>query len=123
MSDTQNRGGRRFITSSRFDTDETILDDIDSTDTVLPSEGVEGQKDIDGIGMDRTSSGNSDFDGKTFFEFDGEVFGFLGSVFGSGSEFPHIGGRGGVGVLEDTGLVRDVEEVFICGSGCREDSA
>ena len=35
-------------------------------------------------------------------------------MLGVGRELPHVGRRSGVGVLEDAGLVGDVEEVLIC---------
>jgi hypothetical protein len=111
VGDSENSSGRGFVTTSRLDTDESVLNNVDSSDTVLPGEGVQYEEHIDGIGVG--SGADGDFDGETLFKDDLDSLGLVGSVFGRGGQLPHVGGRGGVGVFEDTGFVGDVEEVFI----------
>lgn len=111
VGDSENGSGRGFVTTSRLDTDESVLDNVDSSDTVFPGKGVQHEEHIDSIGVGSRADG--DFDGETLFKDDLDLLGLVGSVFGRGGQFPHVGGRGGVGVLEDTSFVRDVEEVFI----------
>lgn len=107
----QDRRRGRLVASARLDADETVLDDVDAADTVLARERVEGEEDLDAVGVGLVASG--DLDGETALELDGNALGLLGRVFGGDSEFPHIGRRGGFGVLEDAGLVGDVEQVLV----------
>lgn len=111
-----------LVASTRLDTDEPVLNNIDTSNTVLASEGVEGKVNLDGVG-DLGSLGRGDglgtrrvddhLDGNSPLEGDGETLGLGGSVLEVLGQLPHVGGRGRVGVLEDTGLVRDVVEVLV----------
>ena len=113
MGNSQNGCARRFVASSRFDTDESILDDIGSTNTVFPAQSVECHEELYTISVLLWFVRHHEFDGKTAFEFNGDAFGSLWGFFGSCSEFPHICRWSGVRILENTSLVRDVEKVLI----------
>jgi len=112
-----------LVASTTLDTNEPVLDDVDTSNTVLASEGVEGEVHLDGVG-DLGSLGrgdglgsrgvDDDLDGDSLLEGDGETLGLRRSVLEVLSQLPHVGGRGRVGVLEDTGLVRDVVKVLVC---------
>lgn len=113
---------RGFVAPAGFDTDEAVFDDIDPSDAVFPRERVELEKDVDIIGVGLAalvvgSGGDGELDRETGLELDGDAVGLRGCVFDGLGEFPHVCGRGGVGVFEYAGFVGDVEEVFICGPG------
>jgi len=113
MGDSQDGGTRRLVASSRFDTDESILNDIDSANTVFPSQSVECQEYIYTISVLFCISRHHDFDRKTAFEFNGNELGSLWGFFGGSGKFPHVCRWGGVGVLEYTSFIRDVEKVLV----------
>lgn len=113
MGDSEDGGGRGLVTSSRLDTNESVLDDIDSSNTVLSGEGVEGEEDLDRVGDALAVGGGGDLDGETLEELNVNLLGLLGSLLGRDGQFPHVVGRSLVGVLEDTGFVGNVEEVFV----------
>ena len=115
MSDSQNGCTRRFVASSRFDTDESILDDIGSTNTVFPAQSVKCREDVYSISELFLIIRHHDFDGKTAFEFNGNALGSLWSFFRSCGEFPHVCRWSGIRILENTSLVRDVEKVLVGG--------
>lgn len=124
MGSAQDCSTRRLITSPGFDTDKSVLDDIDPSDTVFPSQCVQGKEYFDGIGVALFLVGDGNLDGQTGLELDGDAFRGLGGVFGSDGELPHVGGRSDVGIFENSSFVGDVEEVFIggprFGSGLRD---
>jgi hypothetical protein len=113
VGDSENGSGRRLVTSSGLDTDESVLDNINSSNTVLSSKGVKGQEDLDSVGNALSVGRGSDLDGNTLEELDSDLLRGLGSLLGRSGELPHVIGRSLVGVLEDTGLVRNVEEVLV----------
>lgn len=113
MGDTQDSGTWRFVASSRFHADESVLDNVNPSDTVFPAEGVQREEDFDSVRVVLCLSRDSDFDGKATLEFDGDSLRFLRRILRSCSQFPHIGGRGNVRVFKDSSLVRDVKEIFV----------
>ena len=113
VSDPEDGGSGRLVTTPRLYTDESVLDNVDPTDPVLPGERVELQKDLDGVGVDGSGPGDGDLGRETSLELDDDLLGFVGGVFGGSGQLPHVSGRSGVGVLEDPGLVRDVEQVLV----------
>ena len=113
MSDSEDGSSGGLIASSRLDSDEPVLDDIDSSDSVLSGESVEGEEDLNGVGDGLLGGEDVDLGGDTLGELDEDVLGGVGSVLRVGGELPHVSRRGGVGILEDTGLVGDVEEVLV----------
>ncbi len=115
MSDTQDGSSWRFVASTGLDTDEPVLDDIDTANAMLPAEGVQGNKDIDGVSVNLVILRHVDLHGETALELDCDLFGLSGGIFRRGSQLPHVDGRGGVGIFEDTGRIGDVEQVLISG--------
>jgi hypothetical protein len=113
VGDSENGSGGRLVTSSRLDTDESVLDDIDSSNTVLSGEGVQGKENLDSVGNTLAIGGSGDLDGDTLEELDSNLLGLFGGLLGGGGQLPHVIGRSLVGVFEDTGLVGDVEEVLV----------
>lgn len=117
MGSSEDGGSRRLVAPTGLDTDESVLDDVDTADTVFPAEGVEGEEDLDGVGDFLGVGGDDEFDGEAGLELDSDAFGVLRSILWSGGQLPHIGRRGDVGILEDAGLVGDVEQVLVGGPG------
>lgn len=103
----------RLVASSRLDTDKSVLDNVDSADTVPPSKSVEGKENVHRVGHSVAVSRESNLDGETLGELNMNSLGSIGSLLGGDSKLPHVIGGSLVGVLKDTGLVRDVEEVLV----------
>lgn len=112
MRGTKDSSTRRFVASTGLNANEPVLDDIDTSDTVFPSQRIESEEDLDRVGV-LLSALDGELRGQAGLEGDGNTFGSGGRVGDRGGQFPHVGGRGGVGVFEDTGFVGDVEEVFV----------
>jgi len=113
VGDSEDGSGGGLVTPSRLDTDESVLDDVDSSNTVLSGEGVQGKEDLDSVGNTLPIGGGGNLDGDTLEELDGNLLGLFGGLLGRSGQLPHVIRRGLVGVLKDTGLVRDVEEVLV----------
>jgi len=113
---SEDGGPWRLITSTGLDTDESVLDDVNPSDTMLTPKGVKGIKHIDGVCVRLVAvREDSEVDGKTLFELDGDLIGGVRGRFGRLGQLPHIGRGSSVGVLENTSLVRDVEHVLVRG--------
>jgi hypothetical protein len=119
VSGAQGSETRGLIAATGLDTDETVLDDINTANTVAAGNGVSGQEELDGVGdgLLLATLSELELDGDTLLEEEGEVLGLIGSVQGVLGQLPHVGGRGGIGVLQDAGLVRAVGQVLIHGPG------
>ena len=118
MRRAEDRRAGGFVAPAAFDANEPILDDVDPADAVLPSEGVEGKENVNGVGVGLVVLvGESNFDGEPGDELDGDALGDLGRVFGCGGELPHVNRGCSVGIFEDAGFVGDMEEVFVGGPG------
>lgn len=106
---------RCFVTTSRFETDETVLDNVDPTDAVFAGQGVRGEEELRRFGLlagGRAVQGH----GQALFELDDHVLGLVGGLGdGVGRQLPEVLGRGGVRVLEDAGLVGAVGQVLVHG--------
>lgn len=113
VSGTQDGSTWRLVASTGLNTDESVLDDVDTTDTVLTSESIESKEDFHTIGVSLLLVRDGDLDRETCLELDRDLLGGGGGVLGRDGEFPHVYGRCSVGVFEDTGLVGDVEQVLI----------
>lgn len=46
MRNTEDSSSRRLVAPSGFDADESVLDDIDTSDTMLPSKSIQSKKDF-----------------------------------------------------------------------------
>ena len=107
-----------LITSTRLDTDESVFDHIDPSDSVLTSEGVQDVKDVNGISIGLVAvRKDSKFDRKTLLELDGDLIGGVRSRLRRLGQLPHIGRRSDVGILEDTSFIRNVEHVLVSRPG------
>jgi len=105
VGDTEDGSTGGFVTSSGLDTDESVLDDIDSTDSVLSSERVELEEDLDGVGVDGSASGDGDLGRQSLDKLDDNLLGLFRSSLGRAGQLPHVGRRGSVGVLQNSSLV------------------
>jgi hypothetical protein len=115
MGGTKNGSSRRLVTSSGLDTDESVLNNVDTANTVFPAESIQSKEDLDTIGVSLLLLWNVNLDGKTAFEFNGDALRGLRCVLGGGSQFPHVCWRGGVGVLKDACLIGNMEQVLVGG--------
>jgi hypothetical protein len=113
VGDSENGSGWRLVATSRLDTNESVLDNVDSSNTVLSGEGVQGKEDLDSVGDALAVGGGGDLDGDTLEELDSDLLGLFRGLLRRSSQLPHVIGRSLVGVLKDTSLVRDVEEVLV----------
>jgi hypothetical protein len=104
-----------LITSTGLDTDESVLDDVNPSDTVLTPEGIKGVKHVNGIGVRLVAvRKDSELDGKALFELDGDLIRGAERIRETRSTSTY---RPEVWcwVLEDTSLIRNVEQVLVRG--------
>jgi hypothetical protein len=106
---------RGLIAAARLDADETVLDNVDTADTVAAGNGISSQEEVNSIrgGLLLAVLSVLELDGKALLEVEGEVLGLVGGRQRVDSELPHVGGRSDIGVLENTGLIRAVSQVLI----------
>lgn len=102
-----------FIAATRLDANETRLDNVDTANTVATSDGVEVSEQSNGLRDLSVVVVVHNLDGDTLLERDGDTLGGVGSILGVDGQLPHVLGGSNVGVLKDTSLVRDVEQVLI----------
>lgn len=93
----------------------TFTHNVDTANTVAAGNSVGSQKDVNRVGDSLLLAvlGVFELDGNTLLEVDSEVLGLVRSSHGVLGQLPHVGGRSGVGVLQDASLVRAVSEVLI----------
>lgn len=115
MSSTQAGETGGLVAATRLDTDETVLDNIDTANTVAAGDSVGSQEDVNGVGDGLLLAilGVLKLDGDTLLEVDGEVLGLVRGGQGVRRQLPHVGGGSGVRVLQDTGLVGAMGQVLI----------
>ena len=99
MGGSEDSGGWRFVTTSRLDTNESVLNDVDTPNTVLSGESVECQENLDSVGDALAVGGGGDLDGETLEPFNVNLLGLLGGVLRRGGELPHVVRWSLVGVL------------------------
>lgn len=102
-----------FVASTGLDADESVLDNVDTSNTVLAGKGVGSKEEVDGLSVDLVANGELDWE--TLLEFDGEVLWGLWGIEWVDGELPHLLWWGDVWILKDTGLVRAVSHVLIHG--------
>ncbi len=112
VSNTENCGGGRLVASTRFDTNETVLYDIDTANTVFAGKSIESQEDVHRIGVGLVSS--RDFDREACLELDGNALGSVGRILGRRGQLPHVSWWRDIRVLKNSGFVGNVEKVLIC---------
>lgn len=112
---------RGLVAAAGLDTDETVLDDVDTANTVTAGNGVSGEEELDGVGNSLLLASLSvlKLDGDTLLEVQSEVLGLIGGGQGVLGQLPHVGGRSSIGVLQDASLVGAVSKVLIHRPGLR----
>lgn len=120
MGSAQNGSPWCLIASTGFDTDETVLHDVDPSDTMLPCKSIQSEEDLDRIGVSGSGGKNRHLSRQSFCELNGNSFRFVGSALRGVSELPHVGGRSDVRIFEDAGLIGNVKEILISGPGFRD---
>ena len=112
---TQKGETRGLVASTRLNTDETVFNNVNTADTVTTGNGVGSQEKLDRVGNSLLLAvlGVLQLHRETLVEVDDEVFRLVGGGERVGRQFPHVSGRSGVGVLQDTGLVRAVGQVLV----------
>ena len=106
---------RTVIAATALETDEAVLDNIDTANTVSVAELVESVEQLNGVSV--LLLGSDEFGGDTLLELNGDVGRLVRGVQRVGSHGPHVSGRGVVGVLQNTGLVTAVGGVGVHGPG------
>jgi hypothetical protein len=100
MGETEDGHGGRVVAATGLEADETVLDNVDTTDAVVETELVQRNEELNGVGV--CLLGCDDLGGNTLLEVYGDVGGLVGCVEGRLGHGPHVLGRGDIGVLEDT---------------------
>lgn len=77
---TENARCRRLVASTRLDTNESVLNDIDAPDTVFPGQRIQSHEHVNCISDSGRATG--DFNGKSAFELDRDPFGNVRRRFG-----------------------------------------
>ena len=115
VSSAQKSETRGLVAATRLDTNETVLNNVNTTDTVATGNGVGCEEKLDrvGNGLLLAILGVLELDGDTLLEVDDEVFRLLRGLERVDSQLPHVGRGSGVGVFQDTGLVRAVGQVLV----------
>lgn len=88
------------VAATALETDETVLDNVNTANTVGETDLVEGVEKLNGVGV--LLLGSDKLGGNTLLEVDGEVGGLVGSGHRVGGHGPHVSGGSVVGVLQDT---------------------
>lgn len=113
MCDPEDRSGGRLVAPTRLDADEPVLDNVNTADAVFAGECVEREEDVHCVGVCLILFRHYHLHGKTGLELDRDALGRIGRVFGSGRQFPHVCGGRSIGIFEDTGFIRDMEQVLV----------
>lgn len=99
MCETEDSHGGGVVAAAGFEADETVFDNVDTTDAVGETELVERGEELNGVGVGLF--GGDNLDGDALVEVDGDVSGLVGGVHGAVGHGPHVVGRGDVGVLKN----------------------
>lgn len=112
---TQEGETRGLVAATRLDADETVLDNVNTTNTVTAGNGISSQEQLDGVGDSLLLAVLTvlELNRDTLLKMHDKVLWLLGGLQRVGSQLPHVGRGSGVGVLQDTGLVRAVGQVLV----------
>lgn len=100
-----------FITATRFDADEAVLDDVNPADAVSAGQSVRSEEEVKGAGGRLRRRNQLGWD--PFGEDDRKIFRSVWGGDSGGRELPHIVRRGRIGVFEDACLVGAMSEVLV----------
>ena len=103
-----------LVASTGLESDETVLNDINTSNTVAAADGVGLKEELKGAG-DVLALGVLEGDWDTLLELDGEVLWLIWSGEWVGGELPHIFWWSVIWVLKVAGLVGAVSSVLIHG--------
>lgn len=101
-----------LIAPSGLDTDEPVLDNVDTANTVPTGNGVGGEEELNWV-SDGLSLLVLELHRDTPLEVNGEVLWHIWGVLWVDGKLPHILWGSRVGVLKDTGLVGAVSHVLV----------
>lgn len=113
MGKASNGEAGSIVAATGLETDEAVLNDIDTANTVVVTNLVEELEEFN-----RTSgllAIDNDLDGDTLLKDDGELLGSVGGVLGVNSAGPELLGGSVVGILKNASLVAAVDKVVIHG--------
>ena len=84
-----------IVATAGFEANVPVLDNVYAADPVAAADGVAGDEEGDRVGdcsgdCGRCASEGGEFRGDAFCEFEGEVFGFVGSGDRVVGHFPHV---------------------------------
>lgn len=91
---------RTVVAATALQANETVLDNVDTANTVGETDLIEGVEKLNGVGV--LLLGSDKLGGNTLLEVDGEVGGLVGSGHRVSGHGPHVSGGSVVGVLQDT---------------------
>ncbi len=112
MSRAEDGKSWSLVAATGLEADETVLDNVNTSDTVAASDSVGLKEELKGSGDGLALDGlNSDWN--ALLKDDGEVLWLIWSLEWVDGELPHVGWCGIVWVLKITGLVRAVSSVLI----------
>lgn len=100
-----------LVAASGLQSDEAVLDNVDSADTVSASDGI-GLKEQ----FNRVREGLSvalELDGKTFLEEEGEVLWGVWCLCRVNRQLPHVRWRSGIWILQNSSLVGAMCQVLV----------
>src|SRR5271168_4431774 len=106
-------------TSSRFQAQEAVLDDINTSNTVFTGESVCSKEELSWL---RLCTGRlcGNFYWNALLEFNGDVFGLVGRrKYRVRGQLPHIAGRCSIWIFKDAGLIAAVSKVLVHRPGLR----
>jgi hypothetical protein len=101
-----------FVASTGLDADESVLDDIDTSNTMSASDGVSLEEELNCI-SDGLSLCSNQLIWQALLEHQCEVLRGIWALEGINSQLPHVLRRSNIGVFQDTSLVTAVCQVLV----------
>ena len=116
VSHPQARETGSLVAATRLETDEAVLDNVDSAHAVATGNGVDGQENLGGVRLGLAVF-VVELDGETLFEVQDKVLWGIRGLGRVDGQLPHVLRGSDVGVFEDAGFVRAVGQVLVHGPG------